>query len=103
MGVRIGRTSMKLRNSENTSPDWAEKSVADLVEEPVAVALPKNELGMLLPIHLQAKCIACHGAIDTIAAPVKKALATNYPNDTAIGYFEGDLRGYFWVEVPANK
>jgi hypothetical protein len=31
---------------------------------------------------------------------VRQALLQRYPEDRAIGYAEGDLRGWFWVEVP---
>ena len=32
---------------------------------------------------------------------VKEALAASYPADRATGFREGDLRGWFWIEVPA--
>jgi hypothetical protein len=28
------------------------------------------------------------------------ALAARYPDDRATGFAPGDLRGWFWVEVP---
>jgi hypothetical protein len=33
---------------------------------------------------------------------VKEALAEHYPEDQATGFQEGDLRGWFCIEVPAN-
>jgi len=33
------------------------------------------------------------------AAKVKEALAARYPKDQAVGYAEGDFRGFLWVEV----
>ncbi len=31
---------------------------------------------------------------------VKEVLASGYPRDEATGFAEGDLRGWFWIEVP---
>lgn len=102
-GVRIGRTSFKLRNKANTAPDWAAKFVQERTEVPTQVALPNSELGVLLPIRLKATCIVCHGTDDQIQPDVKVAIASNYPGDTATGFKEGDVRGYFWIEVPGQK
>lgn len=99
MGVRIGRTSFKLRNDKNKAPEWAANFVSDRVEDPIDVELPNNGLGVLLPIRLKATCTICHGDPKQIGPDVKVAIATNYPNDEATGFSEGDIRGYFWVEV----
>ncbi len=99
-GVRIGRTSVKLRNANNRPPEWAAKFVADKTETEVEVALPENGLGVLLPIRLKATCLLCHGAVEQLMPDVKEAIASHYPDDQATGFAEGDLRGYFWVEVP---
>ena len=49
---------------------------------------------------IAARCLACHGSPDTINPVVKAALAAKYPKDQATGFKEGDLCGWFWVEVP---
>ena len=98
--VKIGRTSLKLRNSQNVAPEWATKlTTADAVE-PQFVEIDQNTAGALLPIKLQQKCLNCHGPEDSLAPGVKTQLAKNYPDDQATGFSEGDLRGWFWVEVP---
>jgi len=43
----------------------------------------------------------CHGPEDTIPQDVKDAIGEHYPEDQATGFRKGDLRGWFWVEVPA--
>lgn len=102
LGVNIGRTSFKLRNATNPPPDWADSLVKDRVKGPTFVSLADGKLGAFLPIMLQKKCELCHGPRDEIAEDVLTALETNYPNDQATGFHEGDLRGWFWVEVPAD-
>lgn len=42
-------------------------------------------------------CVICHGREEQIPPEVKAALAEAYPNDPAVGYLEGDLRGAFVV------
>jgi|GEM_PF-134545 len=101
-GVRIGRTAIKLRNPKNAPPDWVQPLVDQRTTEPHFVALPNGESGALLPIKLKRKCLVCHGTTDTIPADVKTKLAELYPHDQATGFSEGDLRGWFWVVIPAE-
>lgn len=101
-GVRIGRTAHRLRNPDNTAPAWAQQPVQQQVAEPQIVALEDRQLGVLLPIHLKAACVLCHGPKEEINPDVRASLVTHYPQDQATGFREGDLRGWFWVEVPAQ-
>jgi hypothetical protein len=98
-GLAIGRTSFRLRNKDNAPPEWATQLVADRVGEPTYLTRD-DKIAALLPIQLQAPCLMCHGPDDTIPPDVKAALAEHYPEDQATGFQEGDLRGWFWVEVP---
>jgi hypothetical protein len=99
-GVGIGRTSFALRNSANQPPSWAEEQVEARVDEPAFLSGPEGEFGALLPIRLKAECQMCHGARETIADEVLEAISEHYPDDRAVGFAEGDLRGWFWIEVP---
>ena len=100
-GLEIGRTSFRLRNTDNAPPTWAAQLVADRVSEPTYLT-QGGKLAALLPIRIQAPCLVCHGAEDTIPTPVKEALSEHYPKDQATGFQDGDLRGWFSVEVPAT-
>jgi hypothetical protein len=102
-GVQIGRTSHMLRNTANVAPDWAAGYVADKVEDPTWLGGPEGELGALLPIRLKAECQMCHGPVDGIDEEVLAAIAESYPEDQAVGFAEGDLRGWFWVEAPPGE
>lgn len=97
--VRIGRTSLKLRNSNNAPPEWAAALLSPELKEPKVVDLPENKSGVLFPIMLKVQCLTCHGPGDKIATEIRDELARLYPNDQATGFQEGDLRGWFWVEV----
>lgn len=104
-GVKLGRTSGRLRNPANVPPAWAATSLreasgrkgADV--KPLAVDLGKS-VGVLLPITVGQACLGCHGAADGLKPAVKEALASRYPADRAVGYQEGDFRGFLWVEAP---
>jgi hypothetical protein len=101
-GVTIGRTSFALRNPDNKPPAWAEEQVAERVGEPTFLAGPAGEFGALLPIRLKAECQMCHGPQDMIAEETLSAIAEQYPDDQGVGFAEGDLRGWFWIEVPGG-
>ena len=100
--VSIGRTAVRLRNANNLPPEWAEPLLKDLPTKPVFQELENGSTGVLFPILLKVQCLTCHGPDDKIAPEIRTELARLYPNDKATGFQEGDLRGWFWVEVPAD-
>jgi len=99
-GVAIGRTSFKLRNPENAPPAWAASYVDARRAEPLVLRGSDGALAALFPIVLKAECVQCHGPEATIAPDVLAAIQKAYPGDTATGFEEGDLRGWFHVTVP---
>jgi len=99
-GLGIGRTSHKLRNSSNVAPTWAEQTVIEATGEKTYFRGPAGELGVMHPIKVAPPCLACHGPAESLDATVAAALAVSYPDDQAVGFAEGDLRGWFWVVVP---
>jgi len=101
-GVMIGRTSDRLRNAGNAAPAWAAELLSSRPEGARLSAHTDGSLGVTMPITISAQCIACHGARDRLAPGVAEALAKLYPKDQATGYDDGDLRGWFWVEVPPS-
>jgi hypothetical protein len=101
-GVSIGRTSFRLRNPQNAPPEWAQSLVAARQGEPQFFELPEGRLGALLPIRLRAECLLCHGPQEQVLPEIREALATRYPGDQATGFNVEELRGWFWVSVPAG-
>ena len=104
-GVEAGRTSARLRNARNAPRPWA----ADIVARHDGRAARDTDgfvvdlgdrVGLLRPIVEQPMCAACHGPADKISPAVRAALAARYPADRAVNFDAGDLRGWFWVEVP---
>lgn len=110
--VRIGRTSLRTRNPANAPTPWQQAVLQDFSAQAQAGTPPPQlryasteplpdgvTLRYMQGIGTEAPCLICHG--ETVAEPVAQAIKTRYPADTATGFREGQLRGAFWVEVPA--
>jgi len=107
-GIAAGRTSDRLRSPTNAPRSWA----ADLVKanagrlardvDGFAVDLG-DKVGVLRPIAYRPMCAWCHGPTDQISPAVRQVLADRYPADRAVGFTEGEIRGWFWVEMPKSR
>jgi hypothetical protein len=107
-GVAAGRTSDRLRNPTNAPRPWAAPLVAANAGRPARevegfVVDLKDKVGVLRPIAHRPMCAACHGAADRIAPAIRTELADRYPSDRATGFKEGEIRGWFWVEMPKPR
>ena len=103
-GIRIGRTSHRLRNPGNTAPEWADIALKTYLSDdtdraPRVVSLADNREGYVEPIMIKPLCLACHG--DNLAPDVAAQIQVMYPEDEATGFELDDLRGVYWVEYPA--
>lgn len=55
------------------------------------------------PIKMGSFCLKCHGQIRAIDEKVALALQDKYPEDQAINYRTGDLRGMFVVHIKSKE
>lgn len=99
--VDLGRTSHKLRNPANAPRAWVSPLLAAYLAQPGdraprAVDLGDGRWGYVQPIVVQPLCLTCHGS--TIAEPLRARIAELYPDDRAVGFSDGELRGLFWAE-----
>ena len=105
-GIRVGRTSDRLRNPANAPRPWMEPLLAQLAEQKPppgsgsVVALEGDRVGYVEPIYLMPLCATCHGA--SVPPELLAHIRQRYPEDRAVGYEPGDLRGMFWVEVEGD-
>ena len=110
-GWDVGRTSLKLRNPDN-APDAWERSVLEAFEkrkeageDPAKMEFYEvvrqgdvSKMRYMKAIPTAGLCLACHGEqLDSI---VKARLETLYPEDQALGYRAGDIRGAFTITQP---
>ncbi|MEX1127814.1 MAG: DUF3365 domain-containing protein [Vicinamibacterales bacterium] len=104
-GIAAGRTSDRLRNSRHAPRPWAAalvhanagRQARDV--EGFAVDLG-DRLGVLRPIAERPMCATCHGPADRLSPAIRAQIAERYPADKAVGFKEGEIRGWFWVEIP---
>lgn len=105
-GVRIRRTSLRVRNEAN-EPDAYERAWLERAAESGAPAATAEvvegeagrELRFLRPIMLAEMCVQCHGPAEAIGPEVRAVLAERYPGDAATGFRVGELRGAVSVRV----
>ena len=103
---QIGRTSFKLRNPKN-APDAWEQKVLNHFQQQIANGKPAKELSFgevvgddyryMQAIAVAEPCLTCHG--ENIDSQVRASLQERYPQDRAIGYRVGDLRGAFTLTL----
>lgn len=107
LNTKVKRVSDKPRNPINTANSeeiayiegWR-KAKANGEKYPPKVTEMENKMVGYYPIEINQTCLKCHGIpekqINTeTLANIKKL----YPNDKAINYVEGDIRGIFVVEM----
>ena len=104
-GVRMGRTSHKLRNPDNAPQPWVEPLLAAYLAdpqnpEPRAVRLDDSTIGYVEPIYAMSFCLSCHGP--SIEPALQRTIRSLYPEDQATGFRMNDLRGLFWVTLPVE-
>jgi len=100
-GVKLGRTSHKLRNERNAPREWMQPLLDGYVAtpgnaEPEVVLLEDGAVGYVEPIYVKRMCLGCHGS--ALSAGVASRIDEHYPRDQARNFEEGDFRGLFWVE-----
>jgi hypothetical protein len=106
--VNLSRVGTRARNPVMGVPNaWQAKALAQFeaslargdkpadMEYSVTVAKPdgSKEFHFAKPILMQPMCLGCHGNSEQISAEVKAKLSEIYPNDKAINYQAGQLRG----------
>jgi hypothetical protein len=105
-GFSIKRVSPKNRNPKAVPDAWETEAQASL-EKRLAAGEKPETLDMSAVVDTpegkvfryakalptQAMCLNCHGDPDKLSPEVKDTLAAAYPDDKAVGYSVGMLRG----------
>lgn len=107
-GVRVGRTSARLRNPGNAPPPWARAYVQQTEGRKAAAVGPVafdlgDRVGVLRPIEIRKRCLACHAGREQVDASTREWLEAAYPEDRSFGYALGDLRGFWWAEAKKGR
>jgi len=106
--LKVARVGTRARNPDMGVPnDWQTQAMkqfesrlakGDKPYDIEFIQLVKSgsydlELRYAKPIVLQPMCTACHGTPEQISPEVKAKLDKLYPNDKAVNYKPGELRG----------
>lgn len=103
--VAAGRTGDRLRSAANAPRAWAAPLVTTHAGRQARdvdgfVVDLGGSIGVLRPIAHQRMCTPCHGPADRLDAGVRDILRARYPSDRATGFKDGEIRGWYWVEIP---
>lgn len=113
-GLTVRRVSLRVRNPLD-EPDAYErdrleelqalKDAGELPQEIAQVVVQEGERSMryLRPIVVMPPCLACHGSVAAMEPGVLEAVSRRYPDDRAVGYAVGDLRGAFSVTIELER
>lgn len=109
--VQVRRTAIRFRNPKN-KPDSLEHNILKAWEtdvsagrKPAARLIRKNgEIHYFKPIVMQGVCVNCHGVPEKHIQPATRAaISEKYPDDLAIDFEEGDLRGSWHLIFEQNR
>lgn len=101
-GWSISRTSLRTRNTSNMPDEWELKTLADFeklkqqgteVNRLAKLSYGEQSFRYMKAIPTGGLCLACHGT--SVTPDVKKVIQHYYPEDKAIGFNVGDIRGAF--------
>lgn len=114
-GWDIRRVSLKTRNPVTGTPDaWEVRQLADFNiraangEKPEQIEVSavidegggKRSLRYMKALPVAPVCLQCHGPAESLGADLRRSLALDYPDDRALGYAAGEVRGALSVRRP---
>ncbi|MBB1440678.1 DUF3365 domain-containing protein [Shewanella sp. SG41-4] len=119
-GWTLTRTSLRVRNSDNTPDEWelsqlqqfelvnaSGQQPADkpIVASEFIVNDDNTQFRYMKAIPAQQLCLGCHGS--NIEPEVSALLSKTYPDDKAVDFALGDIRGAFSlkkdIETPVSS
>jgi hypothetical protein len=113
-GASLGRTALRVRNPGNAPTGWQQRGLESFAAAMASGADPSTleftetvtrdgieEHRWMKPIVTAPLCLTCHG--ETLAPGVAAAVEARYPQDRAVGFAVGELRGAFHVSWRDTK
>lgn len=105
-GWNVRRVSLKNRNPKAVPDAWERAALEDFDRRAAAGEAPatlekaalveeggKKTYRYMKALPTQALCLNCHGSADQMSPAVKAKLTELYPQDKAVGYGVGQIRG----------
>ena len=106
-GVSVKRVTKKPRNEKNLANEMQTKVLEEIETKMKSGTTPKliikkittNHYQVYKPLIISKACLNCHGDNTTRNKDAYTIIAKHYPNDKAINYKLGELRGAFLVDI----
>lgn len=109
-GHYLRRVSIRYRNARNVPDDYERKKLKEFDQMnrekrlPGELAEVAEEQGVrylryMKPLVAASLCMVCHGPKENIPMEVQAILREKYPQDRAIGFLVGDVRGAISVKI----
>ncbi len=113
-GMRVTRVALRPRNPSLGEPDaWEQKTLLDFEKRVAkgekAEAMEHHEIvhepagdyfRYMKSIAMSPPCLLCHGPADQLSEGVRAQLRQEYPNDRAVEYRLGQIRGAVSIKKP---
>lgn len=112
-GWAIRRVSLNNRNPKAVPDAWeraaleefdrraaAGESPASLEKSALVEEGGRKEFRYMKALPVQQLCLSCHGTTDKIPVDVANKLHALYPDDKAVGYSLGQIRGAMTIRKP---
>jgi len=113
-GAKVGRTALLVRNPANAPDAWERKVLESFAAKIDAGANPdtvdfgetieaggRKQFRYMKAIPMAAEpCMLCHGG--ELKPEIAAEIAKRYPQDKAVGFVPGKLRGAFTVTLSSN-
>ncbi len=112
-GFEISRTAIKLRNPENRG-DKIDELIMSTMENRIAAGMPEEpvlintnndkDIRVYYPIMIKPMCKSCHGIVSKeITEENYQTILNYYPEDQAVNFFDGSLRGVWKLVFPREQ
>ncbi len=112
-GWSIRRVSLRNRNPRAVPDAWERAALEDFDRRAAAGEAPstlekaeivsedgKQSYRYLRALPTQELCLNCHGLPERLTPAVKEKLKALYPDDKAVGYRPGEIRGAMTIRKP---
>jgi hypothetical protein len=113
-GWQVRRVSLRNRNPKAVPDAWERAALEDFDRRAAAgdppAQLERAEMvekdGRTVQRYMRALptvdlCLSCHGTADRVSDAVRTRLKAHYPDDRAVGYRAGEIRGAITLVRPA--
>ncbi len=112
-GWAVRRVSLRNRNPRAVPDAWEREALEEFDRRAAAGENPatlekaavvkvdgKEHYRYMKALPVQPLCLGCHGQAEQLSPAVREKLGALYPDDKAVGYRQGEIRGAMTLRKP---